>query len=1823
MKMNKKLISLILAMLLICMGALGLAETTAIYYASDAADAQSYPVPDVQAGDHSLLTPEQCGFIAPSTDMEFDSWVFYMEVSPGEWVHMAYFPEADFEYGAKTHLSEGKQHKFVANWRSIAKDCTITFDYDGGYDNGGPTPAYSGSYDAGNGEYIQLPPARVMVGPDGWVLSHWMVDGETYEPHAWYQVTGDATVTAVWADPATIWYTVELVPNIEGNNPIEYSSNPGFFTLPAISNLDWNVPDGKIFDCWRCNGENYQPGDQIQVSDHLSIRANWLNGYVVHFDNTYATGGEMEDQLFLNGATNALSKNAFEREAAGEFVGWTAAVPMNNGMPEYTDEQMICPTSNLTLYPVWEQTLSVDPDNGVDEPRASSVYLHSEGVYGTPADWTFQNKAEHDFVGWRNSTDEEDVIHTADEALIITGNTELTAVWEKNTFRVTFDKNSSDAVNTMEKQVYNKGVEQYLHINNFERQGYAFTGWNTASDGSGDSYQNQQWISIDQDITLYAQWKEIICQVSFSSNPGNPNEQTPMDPVNVQAGQSYMLPACTMGAPGPNYEFLYWEINGQSYDAGKEIQVTGNIEAIARWKTKTYTVIYQDGQGNTLDTLEDLAYAAKLDVKHPDDFKLTAPNGMVFKCWDVYEDGSLVDQFYPPELFPEGEYRVLGNYTLVPNWVASGETTEYTVTYSLAGGQVYDGANEKWVTSWTYDLAAGEEDQVPPADKAKGPNNEALDYWMVNGERVEAGGWYTVTGETTITAVWKSGSQTATCTVTFVLGDEADGTMEPIKVNAGDSIRMPDPGDYAKEEYRFLHWTIGEQILGRNDMYTVSSDVTAYAHWELMPVKLHYADADGNVKWTHNGTFGDEHTVLPHNHSLVGLTAPEGYAFGGWKVYNSMGIELNDVSAVVGQVLKLEGFEWTLKPIWVAVEVTPTYTVTIDPGEGTGEIFTENLDEGDELTPGGPAVYGYSKEGHTFLYWQTDKGEICTADGSITVTGNVTLTAIWAPIPVTEYQITFDKSNDDATGTMEPVTVEAGEEFTVPECGFTAAGDVFTHWSDGVKDYEPGDKITVNGDLRLMARWTVRTVSLVYQDENGVATGKKQSGIQYGETIGTFDPETAGLTVPQGKRFGGWKFYNTDGTDAGRTIAYGESFVIDNDWLLRPIWIDIQMSKVTFDANGAEGTMEPVSVETGKTYTLPACGFMQPIYENFIGWEIDGVRHTAGSTITVSSDLTAKAVWEHVQYTITFDANVPDISLEPVQWPAGFDYTLPKPEEVGLDVEGLNFKGWLVNGEAHGPGYTFAVTSDVEVTARWEVRMVTLKYQDADGNDVFETDPVRYGTDHIVLAPKDAGLTIPDGRDFLGWKVYNNMGGEIEIPAETGKPMTLYSDWLIRPVWSDLHQYTVSFSANGGSGSMATVSLEHGATYLLPECGFTAPAGHEFIGWTIDGVDYQPSAEVLMVGSLSVKADWAPIDVEITYMAGSQGWFTDVSSVKDVQKYGVAFRLPKLEEVGCNYSADDSVFLGWSVNGKYLGEGDLCTVYGDTTITAMWADMWYTFAYMNGYDNTRVNSERIRYGTSLTLPSPSQFGLQPKEYHTFAYWEVGGKAYQPGQTISYSSSDKSITAMWIFDETQVEIKVEETPVEVKPQMTEAQVSEVIVEVFGEKEVEKILEALPPEITEPAQIVTVIEEAAPAEFEKETMTLQNVELMFKPEGSNEWVKATADNFPTTGITHTLAFNPGTSPATHEYMILHMQVEGKNVGKVEQIKPERIDENGVTGRFYSLSPVSLVAKAKPVEQTPVVDALKDLPETGDTSSLLGWITLLGVSGISLKAIKRRKK
>ena len=99
--------------------------------------------------------------------------------------------------------------------------------------------------------------------------------------------------------------------------------------------------------------------------------------------------------------------------------------------------------------------------------------------------------------------------------------------------------------------------------------------------------------------------------------------------------------------------------------------------------------------------------------------------------------------------------------------------------------------------------------------------------------------------------------------------------------------------------------------------------------------------------------------------------------------------------------------------------------------------------------------------------------------------------------------------------------------------------------------------------------------------------------------------------------------------------------------------IPVTKYTVSFNPNGGSGSMEPVEVKEGETYTLPANGFKAPNGKKFKAWNVSGEEKQPNEVITVKEDVTIKAVWED------------DSTVIPDPTPTEHTITINQPTEGG------------------------------------------------------------------------------------------------------------------------------------------------------------------------------------------------------------------------------------------------------------------------------------------------------------------------------------------------------------------------------------------------------------------------------------------------------------------------------------------------------------------------------------------------------------------------------
>jgi uncharacterized repeat protein (TIGR02543 family) len=174
-----------------------------------------------------------------------------------------------------------------------------------------------------------------------------------------------------------------------------------------------------------------------------------------------------------------------------------------------------------------------------------------------------------------------------------------------------------------------------LISNTFTRTGYRFNGWNTAPDGSGTAYSNNQLYDFLADLTLYAQWTARNYIVTFDSNGG-----TTPDPASISV--TYEAAYGTLATTSrTGYTFDGWftlASGGTQVTAATIVTTASNHTLFAQWTADTYTVTF-DKNGGTVDadptTRTGILYNGTVTLPTPPQWP-----GHTFSGWNTQANGS-------------------------------------------------------------------------------------------------------------------------------------------------------------------------------------------------------------------------------------------------------------------------------------------------------------------------------------------------------------------------------------------------------------------------------------------------------------------------------------------------------------------------------------------------------------------------------------------------------------------------------------------------------------------------------------------------------------------------------------------------------------------------------------------------------------------------------------------------------------------------------------------------------------------------------------------------------------------------------------------------------------------------------------------------------------------------------------------------------------------------------------------------------------------------------------------------------------------------------
>ena len=243
----------------------------------------------------------------------------------------------------------------------------------------------------------------------------------------------------------------------------------------------------------------------------------------------------------------------------------------------------------------------------------------------------------------------------------------------------------------------------------------------------------------------------------------------------------------------------------------------------------------------------------------------------------------------------------------------------------------------------------------------------------------------------------------------------------------------------------------------------------------------------------------DENYTLPE----CTFTPPEGREFVGW-------LAVNGIVYPAGTKV-ISSYDQSFKATWKDKE---EITITFDPNGGTGTMQPMKVKSGEKFKL--PKCTFTPPEGKEFAGWLAVNGYVYPAGDIVSSINSSVLKATWKDKETAEITITFEPNG--GTGTMQPMKVKSGENFTLPECTYTPPeGKEFAGWlAVNGNVYPAGNVATFSIDQTLKATWKDKAEVDVTEMFSDVTKNWAYPGIQYCVTHGIMGGMGDGTFAPTG-----------------------------------------------------------------------------------------------------------------------------------------------------------------------------------------------------------------------------------------------------------------------------------------------------------------------------------------------------------------------------------------------------------------------------------------------------------------------------------------------------------------------------------------------------------------------------------------------------------------------------------------------------------------------------------------------------------------------------------
>ena len=509
------------------------------------------------------------------------------------------------------------------------------------------------------------------------------------------------------------------------------------------------------------------------------------------------------------------------------------------------------------------------------------------------------------------------------------------------------------------------------------------------------------------------------------------------------------------------------------------------------------------------------------------------------------------------------------------------------------------------------------------------------------------------------------------------------------------------------------------------------------------------------------------------------------------------------------------------------------------------------------------------------------------------------------------------------------------------------------------------------------------TCNIYYKGENGLAIGIDDTIITDFGTITTSVPTKSGYI------FDGWKIGNS-------TYSSGANF--------------------SCDTAGNYSAFAIFHKKPCKWTTATACENANPGYK------------------CRSTDGTCWMKGDPISYTISYNANGGSGAPGSQTKTHGTDLTLSSTKPTR---SGYTFVNWNTKSDGSGTNYasgaTYNTNANITLYAIWKTNSsggdtttkYTVSYNANGGSGTPSNQTKTQGTNLVLSSTKPTR----SGYTFVNWNTKGDGTGKSYASGatyNTNANITLYAIWKTNSSGGDTTtKYTVSYNANGGSGTPSNQTKTQGTNLVLSSTKPTR-SGYTFVNWNTKGdgtgKSYAPGATYSTDANLTLYAIWktnasgGPVTKKYTIKFDANGGTGTTKEV--VCDYG-----SKCTLTGNAFTRDGYEFTGWNTksdgNGVSYRDGavvkDLSSVDGSiVTLYAKWKandvdveEHVITFIHNDGTNRITV----LAVDDNDTIP----FIIPDRDGYEFAGWYTDVDLTKKYDFTTKVKGDITLYAKWTED----------------------------------------------------------------------------------------------------------------------------------------------------------------------------------------------------------------